>query len=56
MPYQTKSSTGQGTPKNLAVHAMEKPEPDVVGYMQNVNVTSIQGPRSFASVASHLNW
>ena len=54
-PYTTKAPTGPGVQKNFAVHGLEKPEPEVVGYV-GASVSRIQAPSDFASVTDHLNW
>ena len=55
-PYMSKPPTGQGAQKNFAVHGVEKPEPEVVGYVMNAGISSVRAPSSIASVQGHLNW
>ena len=54
-PYTNKAPAGPGAQKNFAVHGLEKPEPEVVGYV-GPSVARIQAPSDFASVIDHLNW
>ena len=54
-PYTSKAPAGPGAQKNFAVHGLEKPEPEVVGYV-GASVSRIQAPSDFASVNDHLNW